>query len=144
MRSSYTEGNRLGLYWEGNLPLKSIGPAFSWKEIYVSNLQKVVTETCPKDADRTKTLPCKYFFKMERGNPSQELPVNCANSNIHVIVIWQMQKFLCHCTVFALLYFEFEGNFQVRAPGIYIWRGNLTEGFLRYEFGGLISEHYGT
>ena len=34
--------------------------------------------------------------------------------------------------------FEFEGNFQVRAPGIYIWRGNLTEGFLRYEFGGLI------
>ena len=23
-------------------------------------------------------------------------------------------------------------------PGTYIWRGDLTEGFLRYEFGGLI------
>ena len=43
-------------------------------------------------------------------------------------------------TVFALFYFVFEGNFQVQAPwgGGYIWRGDLTEGFLRYEFGGLI------
>ena len=29
--------------------------------------------------------------------------------------------------------------FQVRTPGgAYIWRGDLTEGFLRYRFGGLI------
>ena len=46
-------------------------------------------------------------------------------------------------TVFALFYFVFEGNLQVQAPpgggeGAYIWRGNLTEGFLCYEFGGLI------
>ena len=42
-------------------------------------------------------------------------------------------------TVFALFYLVFEGNFQVQAPGrAYIWRGDLTEGFLRYEFGGLI------
>ena len=42
-------------------------------------------------------------------------------------------------TVFALFYFVFEGNFQVQAPrGAYIWRGNLTQGFLRYEFAGLI------
>ena len=42
-------------------------------------------------------------------------------------------------TVFGLFYFVFEGNFQVQAPrGAYIWRGDLTEGFLRYEFGGLI------
>ena len=42
-------------------------------------------------------------------------------------------------TVFALFYFVFEGNFQVQAPrGAYIWRGDLTEGFLRYRFGGLI------
>ena len=41
-------------------------------------------------------------------------------------------------TVFPLFYFVFEGNFQVQAPrGAYIWRGDL-EGFLRYEFGGLI------
>ena len=42
-------------------------------------------------------------------------------------------------TVFALFYFVFEGNFQVQAPGgAYIWRGDLTEGFWRYEFGGLV------
>ena len=42
-------------------------------------------------------------------------------------------------TVFPLFSFVFEGNFQVQAPGTaYIWRGDLTEGFLLYEFGGLI------
>ena len=46
-------------------------------------------------------------------------------------------------TVFALLYFVFEGNFQVQAPRggggrAYIWWGDLTEGSLRYEFGGVI------
>ena len=42
-------------------------------------------------------------------------------------------------TVFALFYLVFEGNFPSRNPqGAYIWRGDLTEGFLRYRFGGLI------
>ena len=42
-------------------------------------------------------------------------------------------------TIFALFYFVFEGNFQVQAPqGAYIQRGDLAEGFLRYDFGGLI------
>ena len=42
-------------------------------------------------------------------------------------------------TGFALFHFVFEGNFQVQAPmGAYIWRGDLTKGFLRYELGGLI------
>ena len=42
-------------------------------------------------------------------------------------------------TVFALLYFVFEDNFPRTSPrGAYIWRGYLTEGFLRYRFGGLI------
>ena len=27
---------------------------------------------------------------------------------------------------------------KYKPPGAYIWRGNLTEGFLRYEFGGLL------
>ena len=40
-------------------------------------------------------------------------------------------------TVFALFYLVFEGNFQVQAPGAYIWRGDLTDGFLRYKFGDL-------
>ena len=42
-------------------------------------------------------------------------------------------------TIFALFYFEFEGNFRRTSPrGAYIWRGDLTEGFLCYWFGGLI------
>ena len=42
-------------------------------------------------------------------------------------------------TVFALFYFVFEGNFPSTSPrGAYIWRGDLTEGFLCYRFGGLI------
>ena len=43
-------------------------------------------------------------------------------------------------TVLALFYFVFEGNFQVQARprGAYIWRGDLTDGCLRYKFGGLI------
>ena len=42
-------------------------------------------------------------------------------------------------TVFALFYFVFEGNIPSTSPrGAYIWRGDLTEGFLRYRFGGLI------
>ena len=43
-------------------------------------------------------------------------------------------------TVSALYYFVFEGNFpNTSPPGAYIWRGDLTEGFLRYRFGRLIS-----
>ena len=39
-------------------------------------------------------------------------------------------------TVFALFYFVFEGNFSSTNPrGAYIWRGDLTEGFLRYRLG---------
>ena len=53
-------------------------------------------------------------------------------------------------TVFALFYFVFGGNFQVQAspPGgggvAYIRRCDLKEGFLRYEFGGLIFGGYYT
>ena len=44
-------------------------------------------------------------------------------------------------TVFALFYFVFEGNFPSTSPrGAYIWKGDLTEGFLRYRFGGLFLE----
>ena len=58
-------------------------------------------------------------------------------------------------TVFALFYFVFEGNFPSTSPrGAYIWRGDLTEGFLLYRIGGhifggaytwrgLFSEFYG-
>ena len=42
-------------------------------------------------------------------------------------------------TVFALFCFVFEGNFPSTSPRLaYIWRGDLTEGFLHYRFGGPI------
>ena len=45
-------------------------------------------------------------------------------------------------TVFALFYFvKLTTISTYKTPGgggAYIWRGDLTEGFLRYEFGGLI------
>ena len=48
---------------------------------------------------------------------------------------------------FSLFYLVFEGNFQVQVlgggggegeGGAYIWRGVSTEGFLRYDFIGLV------
>ena len=59
-------------------------------------------------------------------------------------------------TIFALFYFVSEGNFPSTSPwGAYIWRGDLTDGFLRYRIGGpifggayrwrgLFSEFYGS
>ena len=42
-------------------------------------------------------------------------------------------------TLFALFYFVFEGKFQVQAPRrAYVRKGYLTEGFLRYDYGGFI------
>ena len=42
-------------------------------------------------------------------------------------------------TVFSLFYFVFEGTiFEYKRPGAYIRRGHLTEGFLHYEFEGLL------
>ena len=42
-------------------------------------------------------------------------------------------------TAFTLFYFVFEGNFPSTSPrGAYIWRGDLTEIFLRFRFGRLI------
>ena len=51
---------------------KSIGIAYSWKEIYVSNLQQFFTETRLENVDLSKTQPCKYFVYTDRGNPSQD------------------------------------------------------------------------
>ena len=50
-----------------------------------------------------------------------------------------ISKYGSKFAVFALFYFVFEDNFPSTSPqGAYIWRGDLTEGFLRYRFGGLI------
>ena len=44
-------------------------------------------------------------------------------------------------TIFACFYFVFEGSFpSTSPPGAYIWRGDLTEGFLLTGLGGLCLE----
>ena len=59
--------------------------------------------------------------------------------NLHFEINWASLIVGSKFTVFALFYFVFEGNFPSTSPrGAYIWRGDLTEGFLRYRFGGLI------
>ena len=44
-------------------------------------------------------------------------------------------------TLFVLFYFVFEGNFPSTSPpggGAFIWRADLTEGFLFHRFWGLM------
>ena len=54
-------------------------------------------------------------------------------------IVWASLIVGSKFTVLSLFYFVFEGNFpSTRPQGAYIWRGDLTEGFLHYRFGGLI------
>ena len=59
--------------------------------------------------------------------------------NLRFKIDWSSRIVGSKCTVLALFYFVFEGNFASTSPrGAYIRRGDLTEGFLRYRFGGVI------
>ena len=59
--------------------------------------------------------------------------------NLRFKIYWASLIVGSKLTVFALFYFVFEGNFPNTSPrGAYIWRGDLTEGFLRYRFRRLI------
>ena len=60
--------------------------------------------------------------------------------NLRFKIKWASLIFGSKLTVFALSYFVFEGNFPSTSPrgGAHIWRGDLTEGFMLYRFGGLI------
>ena len=52
--------------------------------------------------------------------------------NLRFKIAWASLVVGTKFTVFALIYFGFEGDFQVQAlKGAYIWRGDLTEGILR-------------
>ena len=78
------------------------------------------------------------------------------DGNLRFKIDWASLIVGSEFTVFALFYFVFEGNFLSTSPrGAYTWKGDLTEGFLRYRCGGLIfgwayawrglfSEFYGT
>ena len=59
--------------------------------------------------------------------------------NLRFKIDWASLIVRCKFTVFALFYFVFQDNFpSASSPGAYIWRGDLTEVFLRYRFGGFI------
>ena len=59
--------------------------------------------------------------------------------NLRFKIDWASLIVRSKFTVFALCYFVFEDNFPSTSPrGAYIWRGDLTEVFLRYELEGLI------
>ena len=59
--------------------------------------------------------------------------------NLRFKIDWASHIVGSKFTVFTLFYFVFEGNFPSISPrGASIWRGDFTEGFLRYRFGGLI------
>ena len=70
------------------------------------------------------------------------------NHLAHVIVSWQIQKYICYCTAIVSQYFAFEGNFQVQAPGGLYSDGQFNGGFFcapslgSYIWRGLFSEFY--
>ena len=108
-------------------------------------MQKVFTETHLEDVYPSKTQPCIWNEEIQAASELrkqlQQYTVTLFDCNYlaHLIVLWQMQKFTCFCTVFVLLYFEFEGNFQVQASGGLYLEGRFKGGFFALrEFGGLI------
>ena len=105
--------------------------------------------------DLSKTHSCNYFVYMDQGNPSQEWRVNYANSNIlwHFLtaIIWHKLPVFGRClTVQFLLCFimNLKTVSKYTPPRAYFWRGDLTEGFLRYSvwgaytWRGLLSEFF--
>ena len=55
-----------------------------------------------------------------------------------------MQQFMCTVQFLLCFILNLRTISEYKPPGACIWRGDLADGFLRYEFGGLIfSEHYG-
>ena len=67
------------------------------------------------------TRKSKPGVKREQRKQQHTVTLFEYNYLAHVIVLWPMQKFMCYCTVFALIYSEFEGTSQALAPkGLYL------------------------
>ena len=57
----------------------------------------------------------------------------CVSKSIGLALYWEGNLPFLLCLTLYLRAIS-----KYKPPGAYIWRGDLTEGFLRYEFGGLI------
>ena len=122
--------------WREICVSKSIELAYSWKEIYVSNLQKVCTETRLEDVDLSKTWAYKYFVHMDRGNQDQEwrrttqTAIKCdtfwlQTLGTHEIVLWQIQKFIMLLYRFCFVLFCIWGHFPSTSPQGLIFGGAI-------------------
>ena len=112
----------------------------------VLNLQQGFTETHYEDVDLSKTQPCKYFIYT---GPRKSKPLLDCNHLAHVKVLWQMQKFMCYCTVFLCFILNLRAILRVQAPrGLYL-EGRFIGGFFvlrvwgAYIWRGLFSGFYG-
>ena len=66
-------------------------------------------------------------------------------ANLRFKIDWASLIFGKEFTVFPCftLYYRIISKYKPPRGGAYIWRGGLMEGFLRYEFGGLIFGIFG-
>ena len=64
--------------------------------------------------------------------------ISDCNHLTHVRILRQIQKFMCYCTVLPCFILNLRAISKYKSPRAYIPRVDLTEGFLRYEFRGLI------
>ena len=77
-----------------------------------------------------------FFWRVERCYFRRALSTE---GNWRFKIVWASLIVDGKFTVFALLYFVFQGNFPNTSPQrAYIWRGDLTEVFFALRFGGLI------
>ena len=58
-------------------------------------------------------------------------------AHVRHVVLWQMQNFMCYSKLLCFI-LNLKAISEYKPPGACIWRGDLSEGFLHYEFGVLI------
>ena len=113
--NSYSDPLNLKIFWERippEPPTRLVPSAVSimppcYKNLATAlNLQQVFTKTRLEDVDLSKPQPCNYLVYV----CTEEIQAKTEE--------WLL------LTVFALLYFEFEGSFRIQVPG-----GLYLEGF---------------
>ena len=62
----------------------------------------------------------------------------CTERNLRLKIDWASHILFLKFTVFLCFTLYLRTISKYKPPGAYIWRDDLTEGFLRYEFWGLI------